>query len=113
MKVKVISESVIHHGEFFGVGSVIDNIDNENIKRLCLNGICELVDGNIDDVKDGNTDVKTGEEIKEGIDLDELTKKELVEYAKKLGIEDVDVKNTKAEIIEKISGVDAPITEMP
>ena len=50
---------------------------------------------------------------KHGIDLDELTKKELVEYAKNLGIEDVDTKNTKAEIIEKISSVDAPITEMP
>ena len=113
MKIKVISENVIHHGKVFGVGSIIDDIDKENAKRLCLNGICELVDGNIDDVKDGNTDVETGEEIQNGIDLDELTKKELVEYAKNLGIEDVDTRNTKAEIIEKISSVDAPITEMP
>ncbi len=91
MKIKVISGSVIHHGDILGVGSIIEDIDKENAERLCLNGICELVD----------------------VNLEELTKKELIEYAKNLGIEDVDMKNTKAEIIEKISGVDAPITEMP
>lgn len=104
MKLKVISESVIHHGEILGIGSIIDDIDKENAERLCLNGIGELVDGNVDEA---------GGEIKEGIDLNELTKKELIEYAKNLGIEDVDMRDTKSEIIEKISSVDAPITEMP
>lgn len=104
MIIKVISESVIHHGENLGIGSIIDDIDKENAERLCLSGICELVDGNIDE---------TGEETNEGINLEELSKKELIEYAKSLGIDDVDTRDTKAEIIEKISGVDAPITEMP
>ena len=105
MKIKVISEGVIHHGEILDIGSIIDDIDNENAKRLCLSGICELVDGNFDE--------ETGEETEDGINLEELTKKELIEYAKSLGIDDVDTRDTKAEIIEKISGVDAPITEMP
>ena len=104
MIIKVISESVIHHGEILGIGSIIDDIDKENAKRLCLSGVCELVDGNFDGA---------GEETEEGINLEELTKKELIEYAKSLGIDDVDTRDTKAEIIEKISGVDAPITEMP
>ena len=105
MKIKVISQGVIHHGEILGIGCFIDDIDKENAERLCLSGICELVDGKIAE--------ETVEETEESIDLNELTKKELLEYAKNLGIDDVDTRDTKAEIIEKISGVDAPITEMP
>ena len=104
MKIKVISGSVIHQGEVIGVGSIIDAINSEDAKRLCLNGLCEVVDGDYEPEADA--------EIKDGVDLEELTKKELIAYAEQLGIE-VDGRSTKAEIIEKIVSADAPTTEMP
>ncbi len=104
MKIKVISESVIHQGEVKGIGSIIDAINSEDAERLCLSGLCELVDGDFE--------AETDAEIKEGVDLEELTKKELIAYAEQLGIE-IDGRSTKAEIIEKIVSADAPTTEMP
>lgn len=104
MKIKVISGNVIHQGEVKGVGSIIDAINSEDAKRLCLSGLCEIVDGDFGNEADA--------EIADGVDLEELTKKELIAYAEQLGIE-VDGRSTKAEIIEKIVSADAPTTEMP
>lgn len=104
MKIKVISGNVIHQGEIIGVGSIIDAINSEDAKRLCLDGLCELVDGDFE--------AETDAEIKEGVDLEELSKKELIAYAEQLGIK-LDSRSTKAEMIEKIVSADAPTTEMP
>ncbi len=104
MKIKVISGSVIHQGEIKGIGSIIDAINSEDAKRLCLSGLCEIVDGDFE--------TETDAEIEEGVDLEELTKKELIAYAEQLGIE-LDSRSTKAEMIEKIVSADAPTTEMP
>ena len=84
---------------------------------MCLSGLCEIVDGDYEaeadaEIKDGTFEPEAEAEIKDGVDLEELSKKELIAYAEQLGIE-LDSRSTKAEMIEKITSADAPTTEMP
>ena len=104
MIIKVIKDSVYHKSEILGIGSVITDLDTENAKRLCKEGYCEVVD---------NDDTNEAEQIDDEICLDEMTKKQLIEYAEQLGVE-VSDKETKAQIIEKITqAVGTPATDFP
>lgn len=106
MIIKVISGNVIHNGENVGIGGVITDIDTKNAERLCNEGLCEVVSG-------VEVDGNIGEaELHEEIDLEKMTKPELIKYADDMGIE-VDGKATKTEIIKKITSVDTPNTEFP
>lgn len=107
MVIKVISDNVIHNGESVGVGGVIKNIDNENAKRLCKDGLCEV----LPDVEIEG-DVSEAELHEKEINLEKMTKSELIEYAKGIGVE-VDGKDTKVTIIEKMTQADMPKTDIP
>lgn len=107
MAIKVISGNVIHNGESVGIGGVITDIDKENAERLCKEGLCEVVSG-----VDVDGDIGEAESHEEEIDLETMTKPELIEFAESIGVE-LDGKETKAKLIEKISSVDAPNTEFP
>ncbi len=107
MVIKVISNNVIHNGESIGIGGVIKDIDEKNAKRLCENGLCEVL---FDVEVDG--DISEAELHEEEIDLEKMTKAELIEYAENIGVE-VDGKDTKAKIIEKITQADMPATDIP
>lgn len=97
MDIKVISGEVIHGGEVVAIGGVIKNIRKDDAERLCKCGLCEML----------------GEEEQgETKDLDKMTKPELIEYAINIGVE-VDEKDTKAIIIEKITSADMPATNIP
>lgn len=106
MVIKVISDSVIHNGECVSIGGVIKDIDKENAERLCKEGICEVLPGV--EVDGGISEAELHEET----DLEKMTKPELIEYAKGIGVE-VDGKDTKATIIEKITQADMPNTDIP
>jgi hypothetical protein len=98
MTVKVISGEVIHNGERVKIGGVVKGISKEDAERLCKCGLCEMLGD--------------AEEIDETKDLDEMTKPELIAYAESIGVE-VDNKDTKAKIIEKITLADMPETDIP
>ena len=107
MTVKVISGNVIHNGESVGIGGVISGIDNANAERLCNEGLCEI----LPDVF-GSGDISEAELHEEEIDLEKMSKSDLIKYAKSIGIE-IDGKATKAELIREIESADAPNTEFP
>ena len=96
MVIKVISDNVIHNGNIYGIDEIISDIDEMNAKRLCECGICEMTEDLHDVPKD----------------IAEMSKKELLEYAKNIGVE-VNEKANKAEIIETIINADMPATDVP
>ena len=102
--IKVISGKVSHKSEVLGIGKIIDDIDRENAVRLCECGLCEMLDD--------SDAVTSAAEIDETKDFAEMTKAELIEYAESIGVE-VDGKDTKAKIIEKITTADMPATDIP
>ena len=106
MTIKVISGNVIHNGENIGIGGVISDIDKVNAERLCNEGLCEIL---FDEVAG---DISEAELHEDEIDLEKMSKADLIKYAESIGIE-VDGKATKAEIIKKILSVDTPNTEFP
>ena len=101
MAIKVISGMVSHKGTIVEIGGVIDGLDRENELRLCKCGLCEMLGA-------GDAPDMDGEEK----DLDEMTKPELIAYAESIGV-DVDSRDTKAKLIEKITNADAPATGVP
>lgn len=119
MKIRVISGSVIHDKKLVEVNGIINDIDAENAKRLCEDGFCELLEElPLADAEETTVDESTDADVEENTEtegnLEELTKKELLEYAAQIGVE-VDERDKKAVIIEKIYAFlsDEPITEMP
>lgn len=107
MTVKVISGNVLHNGENIGIGGVITDLDKANAERLCHDGLCEI----LPDAK-GNGDIGKAELHEEEIDLEKMSKADLIKYAENIGVE-IDGKATKAEIIREIESADAPNTEFP
>ena len=102
VKVKIISGKVSHKGDVLDIGKSFD-IDKENAVRLCKCGLCEML---------SDEETTQAEEIVEAKILEEMSKAELIEYAENNGIE-VDGKDTKAKIIEKITSADMPATDIP
>ena len=101
-KVKVISGKVSHKGDVLDIGKCFE-IDRDNAIRLCKCGLCEML---------SDEESAPAEEISEANSLEDMTKAELIEYAANNGIE-VDGKDTKAKIIEKITSADMPATDIP
>lgn len=104
MNLKVVNGYVLHKGKSLGVGEIVEDIDRENAERLCKSGLCEM----LTEEKIENSTVET-DSIK---DLNEMTKAELISYAKSIGVE-VDAKANKASIIDTIKEADTLDTSMP
>ena len=104
MVLRVVSGYILHKGKTLGVNDIVEDIDKANAERLCKNGVCEL----LSEETNKNSTIETDSEK----DLNEMTKTELIAYAKSIGVE-VDAKATKTNIIETITGADMPETGIP
>lgn len=106
MNVEVINGFVNHNGVMYGVGEIIENIDNSDGERLCVGGWCEkLTETDTDSVDEA-------EIVEEEKALNEMTKDELIEYATSIGIE-INEKARKADIIKAIYEADSLNTNLP